>query len=123
MFKEAPCFIEVPFGCSDRYAQYLPDLFMFKAFEYKQVKYECCVAGQLLQQPHYVVGGKPVVYIRVYRVVICYYFQGLVIEFCLPAAMVDTGIDYDAPDPSHQIAPAFVLVYGIEDFQHALIVE
>lgn len=93
MFKEAPCFVKVPFGGSDGDAQYLSDLFMLETFEYKQVKDECCVAGQFLQQPHNVCGGKPVVYIRVYGIVVCYYFERLMIEFCLPPAMVYAGVD------------------------------
>jgi hypothetical protein len=37
-------------------------------------------------------------------------------------AMVYTGIYCNAPYPGHKIAPAFVLVYCIKNFQHDIVI-
>lgn len=117
MFEEAPCFIEVPFGGAGCNAQQLPDLFMFKSFQYKKIKNKGCITGQFLQEAHDVIGRKPVVNIRIYGVVVVrYYFQRLVIEPCLLSAVIYTGIDDNAPYPAHPVASSFILVHGIEYF-------
>jgi hypothetical protein len=44
-------------------------------------------------------------------------------RFYLPAAMVDTGIDNDAPDPAHQRCCFPAGMYTAEDFQHGCVVQ
>lgn len=122
MFQQAPGLVEVPLGSARRNTQQLPDLFVFEAVEYKEVEHKGCIAWQLLQEPHYVMRRKPVINIGIDGVVVARYdLEGLMVEFCLPAKLVDAGIDHDAAHPAHPVAATFILMKGIEYFQHAFV--